>query len=60
MAANQAVHATLLFRGDDSYPESLDQFDDAPVILSVKGNQHLPSRPNIAMVGTRNASLNAL
>jgi DNA processing protein len=60
MAANQAVNATLLFRGGDGYPERLDQFDDAPAILSVKGNQHLLSRPNIAMVGARNASLNAL
>ena len=60
MAANQAANATLLFRGDDSYPERLDQFDDSPLILSVKGNQYLLSRPNIAMVGARNASLNAL
>ena len=60
MAANQAANATLLFRGSDGYPERLDQFDDAPAILSVKGNQHLLSRPNIAMVGARNASLNAL
>ena len=60
MASNQAASATLLFRGGDGYPERLDQFDDAPAILSVKGNQHLLSRPNIALVGTRNASLNAL
>jgi DNA processing protein len=58
MAANQAANATLLFRGGDGYPRRLDQFDDAPVILSVKGNQHLLSGPNIAMVGARNASLN--
>ena len=60
MAANQAANANLLFRGGDGYPERLDQFGDAPAILSVKGNQHLLFRPNIAMVDARNASLNAL
>ena len=60
MAANQATNATLLLRGGDGYPESLDQFDDAPAILTVKGNQHFLSRPNIAIVGARNASFNAL
>ncbi len=60
MAANQATNATLLLRGGNGYPESLDQFDDAPAILSVKGNQDMLSLPNIAMNEAINASLNAL
>lgn len=60
MAANEAANATLLFRGGEGYPERLDQFDDAPAIISVRGNQHLLAGPAIAMVGARNASLNAL
>ena len=55
MAANEAANATLLFRGGESCPERLDQFDDAPAIILVKGNQHLLARPAIAMVGARNA-----
>ncbi len=60
MAANEAANATFLYHGVEDYPERLDQFDDAPEIISVKGNQHLLARPAIAMVGARNASLNAL
>ena len=60
MAANEAANATLLFRGGEDYPERLDKFDDAPAIISVKGNQHLLARPYIAMIGARNASVNAL
>ena len=60
MAANQSANATLLFRGGDGYPERLDQFDEAPVILSFKGNQKLLSRLTIAMFSAKNASPNAL
>ena len=59
LAANEANGATLLFRGGEGYPARLDQFDDAPVRISVKGNIHLMARPMVAMVGARNASINA-
>jgi len=58
--ANIAAGATLLFRGSDAYPSRLDQFDDAPALFSVKGNLHLLSGPMIAIVGARNASVNAI
>ena len=54
-AANQAVHATLLFRGSDGYPERLDQFDEAHAIISFKNNRQILSRPAILMVNARNA-----
>ncbi len=57
--ANIALGATLLFRDGDGYPPRLAQFEDAPPVLSVRGNLHLLQRPMIAMVGARNASINA-
>lgn len=59
MKANEAAGATLLFKGSDDYPDRLAQFDDAPPILSVRGNIHLFHRPMIGIVGARNASINA-
>jgi len=58
--ANEAAGARLLFRDGEEYPRSLDRFDDAPAVISVKGNAHLLTRPIVAMVGARNASINAL
>ena len=59
-AANEAAGATLLFRDTEQYPRQLDIFDDAPALLSAKGNLHLLQKPMLAMVGARNASINAM
>ena len=59
LAANESAGARLLFKGGQDYPTRLAQFDDAPPILSAKGAIHLLSRPGVAMVGARNASINA-
>lgn len=59
-AANEEAGATLLFRGTEQYPRQLDMFDDAPALLSAKGNLHLLQKPMLAMVGARNASINAM
>lgn len=59
-AANEAAGATLLFRGTEHYPRQIDLFDDAPALLSAKGNLHLLQSPMLAMVGARNASINAM
>ncbi|MDB2390290.1 DNA-processing protein DprA [Alphaproteobacteria bacterium] len=59
-AANEEAGATLLFRGTEQYPSQLDMFDDAPALLSAKGNLHLLQKPMLAMVGARNASINAI
>lgn len=58
--ANEAAGATLLFRGTEQYPRQLDMFDDAPALLSAKGNIHLLQKPMLAMVGARNALINAM
>ena len=59
LAANESAGATLLFKGTDDYPARLAQFDDAPPLLSMRGSAHLLTRPSIAIVGARNASINA-
>jgi DNA processing protein len=60
LAANDDAHARLIWRDSDSYPLRLAQFDDAPVTLSTRGNLHLLHKPIIALVGARNASINAI
>ena len=60
LAANDDAHARLIWRDSDSYPLRLAQFDDAPVTLSTRGNLHLLHKPMIALVGARNASINAI
>lgn len=60
LAANDDAGARLIWRDSDSYPLRLAQFDDAPVTLSTRGNLHLLHKPMIALVGARNASINAI
>ena len=60
LAANDAAGARLIWRDNDCYPLRLAQFDDAPVTLSTRGNLHLLHKPIIALVGARNASINAI
>jgi len=50
----------LIWRNSDPYPLRLAQLDDAPVALSTRGNLHLLHKPMIALVGARNASINAI
>ena len=59
LKANDDAGATLLFKGGEDYLARLAQFDDAPPLLSVRGSTHLLSRPSVAIVGARNASINA-
>ena len=60
LAANDDAGAKLIWRDSDSYPLRLAQFDDAPVTLSTRGNLHLLHKPMIALVGARNALINAI
>ena len=48
----------MLFLGQKEYPELLAQINDAPPVLSVSGNKAFLKRPHVAVVGTRNASIN--
>ena len=60
IAANEAEGATLLFKGGDGYPDALARFEDCPPVLSARGNPTLLTKPLVAIVGARNASINAM
>lgn len=51
-----ALGARYIFRHTPYYPPLLDQQDNAPPVLLVKGHPRLLQKPSIAMVGARNAS----
>jgi DNA processing protein len=54
-----ATHgARLIVFGDLDYPPQLAAIDDAPATFAAVGQAALLSRPCIAVVGSRNASLN--
>ena len=48
-----------LLWGDERYPESLSVVEDSPPVLSILGDVSILTKPEIAIVGARNASLNA-
>jgi len=52
--------ATLLIKGDETYPHRLARFDDAPAVLFAKGHLSLLKKDTVAIVGARNASTNAI
>ena len=67
LAAVEAAGATRLFKGGDGYPDRLARFDDAPPVISARGSTlfargstSLMSSPSVAIVGARNASINAV
>ena len=51
--------ASFIGHGDEDYPACLLQFDDAPFVLTVKGHKSLLNKKGCALVGARNASINA-
>jgi len=53
-----AAGAVLLWRDSEYYPDCLAQYDDKPNCVKAKGNLHLLNQPMIAIVGTRNTSIN--
>lgn len=48
--------ASHVFLGDADYPPLLAHMDAAPPVLIMRGNKGLAHRPNVALVGARNAS----
>src|SRR6516162_5615312 len=42
--------------GEPEYPTRLQMIDDAPPLLTIRGNMAALARPMVAMVGSRNAS----
>lgn len=48
----------MIFAGDENYPLTLTSLEDAPPVLSVFGSIEILNKQSIALVGSRNASLN--
>lgn len=55
----EQVGAALLFLGGPGYPTLLALLDDAPPVLSVVGRAEILDQRTVAIVGGRNASVNA-
>ena len=53
-----ALGATVIGCGEAAYPPQLTQTEDAPPLISVLGHAVLLNKRAIAIVGTRNASIN--
>lgn len=58
LEATAAFGARMIARCDSDYPPLLAEIADAPPLISVRGDHRLLARPTVAMVGSRNASLN--
>ena len=56
IARVEALGGRYLSIGQGLYPRALAELDDAPPLLTVKGDLKLLERPLVAMVGARNAS----
>ncbi|WP_341207113.1 DNA-processing protein DprA [uncultured Sphingomonas sp.] len=52
----EKLGAQLLFLGDPDYPALLAEIDNAPAVLTVRGDLSLVRRTPVALVGARNAS----
>lgn len=50
--------ARIVARGESEYPPMLAQIEDAPPLITVIGNPSLLTKRAVAVVGTRNASIN--
>ena len=48
----------IVFKQEYSYPKILRHLSDAPSVLFIKGNETVFNKKGIAVVGTRNASIN--
>lgn len=54
----RAAGVRLLAWGEPGYPSALMAVEDAPPLLSLLGHGHLLDRAAVAMVGSRNATIN--
>lgn len=55
---SQKIGAEIITKYNPAYPKRLAQIDDAPPVLTVLGNKSLLAQNNVAIVGSRNASVN--
>ncbi|MDA0239268.1 MAG: DNA-processing protein DprA [Proteobacteria bacterium] len=58
LEAYDSIGASLIGFGEEDYPPLLMQVEDAPPLIGVLGDRSLLRRPMVAIVGTRNGSIN--
>ena len=56
LALARKLGVALVAWGEPDYPARLQMIDDAPPLLTIRGNAVSLARPMVAMVGSRNAS----
>ena len=56
LALARKLGVALVAWGEPDYPARLQMIDDAPPLLTIRGNAAAVARPMVAMVGSRNAS----
>jgi DNA processing protein len=56
LKAARARQVEYVALGEPAYPPRLRMIDDAPPLIGVRGNLDILARPQIAIVGSRNAS----
>ena len=54
----ERLDARPLHLGENAYPEPLAAIEDAPPVLTIRGDSGLLQKPTVAVVGARNASAN--
>lgn len=57
LTAIEKLNGHLIVFGDDDYPAQLAAIEDAPMTLTTLGDKNLLKKSGIAIVGSRNASL---
>ena len=58
ISATKTFGAEIILPHDKKYPKLLLQIEDFPLILTVKGDSELLNHKSVAIVGSRNCSLN--
>jgi DNA processing protein len=56
-AAAAKMHVRYVALGEADYPKLLREIDDPPPLVAVRGDTEIFTRPAVAIVGARNASL---
>lgn len=56
--ALQKIGGRMIYAGDKDYPVMLSSQEDAPPVLSIIGSSDLFQKQSVAIVGSRNASIN--
>jgi len=54
--SNRKLGVALVATGEADYPRRLQMIDDPPPLLAIRGRAEVFAKPQVAIVGSRNAS----